>query len=79
MVIGTICEIMRSEETGQNNGLDTEVGQYGTHAAVSETEFENLQNCPLVTITDYAGMGTMSEFDYFVSFTIHCGTFGGES
>lgn len=55
-----------------------ENGQYTTSGAFSESKFEGLQNSPLITINDFEPMGVMSEYDYYVSFTVHCGTFGGD-
>lgn len=50
---------------------NTRTSQNEVHvtAAVSQKQFEELQNEPSVKVQDYDGMGQMSEFDVFVSYT----------
>ena len=42
-------------------------GVDGFSAAVTEDEFERMQNDPRIRVTDHTGMGPMSEFDVFLS------------
>lgn len=39
----------------------------GYSTAVTEGEFERMKNDPRLRVTDFTGMGPMSEFDVFVS------------
>jgi len=48
-------------------------GADGYSAAVTEEEFERMKKDPRIRVTDYTGMGPMSEFDVFVSFGIVAG------
>lgn len=56
-----------------------ENGQYDTDGAFTESEFESLQQCPLVTINESQPLLALPGYDYYVSFTVHCGTFGGNN
>lgn len=42
----------------------------GFSAAVSESTFEDLRESRNVTVTDWTGMGSMSEFDVFLSLSL---------
>lgn len=48
----------------------TETGALSISAAVSDSQFEELRDSPVVNVTDYTGMGPMGEFDVFVSFSL---------
>lgn len=38
--------------------------------AFYEQEFERMNSSPFVTIQDYAAMGSMPDYDYYVSFRV---------
>jgi len=48
------------------NGLD--LRSFGV--AVSESTFEAMRDSPYVSVTDWSAMGSMSDFDVYVSFTV---------
>jgi len=49
--------------------IDSGGERIGFSAAVSESDFKKMEDAEEVTITDETEMGSMSEFDRFVSFT----------
>jgi hypothetical protein len=51
---------------------DTETPQRdGYTVATYEGDFERMKDDPNIQVTDYSGMGSMSEFDVFVSYSVN--------
>lgn len=47
--------------------------------AFYEPEFERMKKSPFVTIQDYAAMGSMPDYDYYVSFRVETTANGGKA
>lgn len=50
--------------------MDSADERRGYSVAMTEAEFERMKNDQDIRVTDWTGMGTMSEFDVFVSFGV---------